>query len=365
MKQIILVVDDSSFMRKIVDYTLNDSYIIRSMSSGEEAIEYLKRELPSLILLDVTLTGMSGFELFEYLLSKPILRDIPVVFLALESKGAEKIKAIEMGAIDYIAKPFTTAYLRARVDLFARFLGSRLMVDEKNHRLQRFSEDLQHMVDAKTDRIMALQDTLIRSAGEIVDCRDDNTGGHIKRTEEYVDILGQGCIASGLYPSELDANVVKTLKRVAPLHDVGKIKIPDHILFKPGKLDVDEFNQMKKHTLLGSQIIEKIAAGAGNSSDLTYAKEIALTHHEHWNGEGYPYHLKGLNIPLSGRIMAIADVLDALVSKRVYKDAYDFDIAIRIINSESGNHFDPSLVEVFNKVASSLEVVVKKYSSTE
>lgn len=365
MRQMILVIDDSHFIQKIVELTLQDTYDLRFCSSAEEAVDLLGREVPSLILLDVTLTGMSGFEFFEYILSKPALRDIPVIFLALEGRGTEKIKAIEMGAIDYIAKPFTPSYLRARVDLFAKFVGSKLVVDEKTFRLQRFSEELQNIIDMKTERIMILQDTLIRSAGELVDCRDDNTGGHIRRTEEYVEALGNACIEQGIFRGELNDTTVKMLRRVAPLHDVGKIKIPDSILFKPGPLTKDEYEQMKTHTTLGSEIIERISLGAGNPHELDFAKEIALTHHERWDGGGYPRGLSSTDIPLSGRIMAIADVFDALISKRVYKEAFDMSVAVHIINSESGRHFDPELVDIFNKVVDKFDSIYKQFSDEE
>ena len=219
------------------------------------------------------------------------------------------------------------------------------------------------MVDAKTQKIITLQDALIRTTGEVIDCRDCSTGGHIRRTEEYVAIIAERAAQDGLYSNELNPTVIKAIKRVAPLHDVGKIKIPDSILLKPGKLTHDEFELMKTHTTLGSLIIDKIATDAGNVTDMGFAKSIALNHHEKWDGSGYPNNLAENDIPLCGRIMAVADVFDALVSKRIYKSAFAFNDAVEIINEDSGKHFDPQLIGIFNKVAPFLKIVYNQFDS--
>lgn len=362
MKQKILVVDDSEFMREMVIRTLGEDYILYCVTCAEQAIAFLQNDIPHMILLDVTMTGMSGFEFFEYIKKFEATKDIPVVFLALESLGAEKIKAIEMGAVDYIAKPFTQVYLKKRVNLFSRLISNQIKIKEKNERLERFSRELQNMVDSKTQKIVALQDALIRTTGEVIDCRDSSTGGHIRRTVEYVTIIAERAAQEKIYSNELNETSIRTMKRVAPLHDVGKIKIPDSILLKPGKLTEYEFELMKTHTTLGTKIIDQISIGAGNSADMALAKIIALNHHEKWDGSGYPNSISEYEIPLSGRIMAIADVFDALVSKRIYKPAFSFDDAVEIINNESGMHFDPQLIVIFNKVSPFLKIVLNQYN---
>jgi putative two-component system response regulator len=207
------------------------------------------------------------------------------------------------------------------------------------------------MVFEKTENIMALQDTLLKTIAELVERRDGNTGGHIERTQKYVKVLIDGIEKSGLYSEEIRKLNINLLLQSCQLHDVGKISISDNLLNKPGKLEADEYEEVKKHLIYGEEIISKIAGMSKESDFLNYAKIFAMYHHERWDGTGYPRGLKGSEIPFLGQIMAIADVYDAIVSERPYKKAYTHEDAVRIITEGSGTQFDPALIKVFVNVA--------------
>jgi len=226
-----------------------------------------------------------------------------------------------------------------------------LLVEAQRKELQYFNENLQKMVAEKTQSVIELQNALLKTMAELVECRDDITGGHIERTQKGIKILLEEIEKSGVYQEETKGWDMNLLLQSCQLHDVGKISISDNILKKPGKLTDEEFNEMKKHASFGEQIIEKIETLAKESDFLDYAKIFAASHHEKWDGSGYPRGLKGEKIPLLGRIMAVADVYDALTSERPYKKAFSHEEAVRIIIEGSGTQFDPSLVEVFTRTA--------------
>jgi putative two-component system response regulator len=339
-KKFIILVDDNPTNLRIGKSVLATQYRVATSPSAEKMFDILKNNNPAIILLDIDMPEMNGYEAIKILKSKPETKNIPVIFLTAKTDSDDELEGLSLGAIDYITKPFQPSLLLKRIEVH-------LLVESQRKKLQYFNENLQKMVEEKTQNILELQNALLKTIAELVECRDNVTGGHIERTQKGVKILLEELEKSGIYQEETknwDANL---LLQSCQLHDVGKISIDDNILKKPGKLSNEEFDEMKKHTVFGEQVIEKIETLAKESDFLIYAKIFAASHHEKWDGTGYPRGLKGNEIPLLGRIMAIADVYDALISVRPYKKAFTHDEAVRIITEGSGTQFDPALVVLF------------------
>jgi putative two-component system response regulator len=343
-KKLVILVDDNPANLRIGKNVLAEKYTVATCPSAEKMFSLLENNNPAMILLDVDMPEMNGYDAIKILKSKPETKDIPVVFLTARSESDDELAGLSLGAIDYITKPFQPPLLLKRIEVH-------ILVEDQRKELKYFNENLQKMVEEKTQSVIELQNALLKTMAELVECRDDITGGHIERTQRGIKILLEELEKSELYSEETKGWDVNLLLQSCQLHDVGKISIDDNILKKPGKLTEEEFNEMKKHASFGEQIIEKIEKLAKESDFLDYAKIFAASHHERWDGSGYPRGLKGSKIPLLGRIMAIADVYDALVSERPYKEAFSHDEAVRIIIEGSGTQFDPSLVEVFSRTA--------------
>jgi putative two-component system response regulator len=339
-KKLILLVDDNPANLRIGKNVLVEKYAVATAPSAEKMFSLLENNSPALILLDVDMPEMNGYEAIKILKSKPQTKDIPVIFLTARTESDDELEGLSLGAIDYIIKPFQPQLLLKRIEVH-------LLVEAQRKELQYFNENLQKMVEEKTQSILDLQNALLKTMAELVECRDDITGGHIERTQRGIKILLKELERSGIYREQTNGWDINLLLQSSQLHDVGKISIDDNILKKPGKLTDEEFAEMKKHASFGEQIIEKIETLAKESDFLNYAKIFAASHHEKWNGSGYPRGLKGDEIPLLGRIMAIADVYDALTSVRPYKKAFTHEEAVRIITEGSGTQFDPALVDVF------------------
>ncbi len=302
--------------------------------NGEQAVERIVASQPQLILMDVMMPGMSGFETVEVLNNNEKTRSIPVIFLTARAESEDIVHGFELGGVDYITKPFKGVELRSRV---------------QNHlELYAYRTDLEHLVEERTYDTELLKDVIIEAMGEMAEYRDPETGSHIHRTREYVRLLAETLISEGLFADQLTPDYIELLRKSAPLHDIGKVAIRDSILLKPGKLTFEEFEEMKEHTTFGEEVISNLEQMAGQqTSFLKCAKEIAGSHHEKFDGSGYPRGIVGNNIPLAGRIMAIADVYDALISKRVYKSAMTHDQAMSIMLEGKGSHFDPLMIETF------------------
>ncbi|GHV45099.1 two-component system response regulator [Spirochaetia bacterium] len=344
-KLIVLVDDDLSNLR-IGRNALSDAYEVYTVPSAEKLFELLKKYTPHLILLDIDMPGMDGYQAIGILKSHEETRDIPVIFLTGKSNPDNELKGLELGAIDYITKPFVSKLLNKRVELHLRLL-------EQDEKLRRFNGNLQVMVDEKTKNILDLQYSILKTVADLVERRDGDTGGHIMRTQRNLKILLDALIESGFYRDQIDpAWDLELITLSSQLHDVGKIAIDDSILRKPGKLDRDEFDEIKKHTTYGIEIIDRMMGNIPADNEfLKFAKIFVETHQEKWDGSGYPHGLTGEEIPLLGRVMAIADVYDALVSERPYKSAYTHEEAVRIILEGKGSHFDPVLVEMFEGIS--------------
>ncbi|MDR2575977.1 MAG: response regulator [Treponema sp.] len=343
-KKLIILVDDNLANLKIGSNLLEEKYTVATAPSAAKMFNLLKNNTPAIILLDIDMPEMNGYEAIKLLKSEPQTKDIPVIFLTAKSESQDELEGLSLGAIDYITKPFNPALLLKRIEVH-------LLVEGQRKELQYFNENLQKMVEEKTESILDMQNTLLKTMAELVECRDDITGGHIERTQRGIKILLEEIKKNSIYREETKGWDVKLLLQSSQLHDVGKISISDNILKKPGKLTDQEFNEMKKHAGFGEEIIEKIETLTKESDFLNYAKIFAASHHEKWDGSGYPRGLKENLIPLLGRIMAIADVYDALTSVRPYKKAFSHEEAVRIITEGSGTQFDPALVEVFINAA--------------
>jgi putative two-component system response regulator len=304
-----------------------------------------------MILLDVDMPEMNGYDAIKVLKSKPQSLAIPVIFVTGRTESDDELAGLSLGAIDYITKPFQPALLLKRIEAHLLVEDQKNKLEKQAAELQYFNDNLQKMVDEKTANVINMQNALLKTMAELVECRDDITGGHIERTQQGIKILLDRIQKNGLYSEETKNWNVELLLQSSQLHDVGKISIDDSILKKPGKLTDEEFATMKKHAAFGEKIINKIEALAKENDFLAYAKIFAASHHEKWDGTGYPNGLKEKDIPLLGRIMAIADVYDALTSIRPYKEAFSHEEAVRIITEGSGKQFDPALVEIFIQTA--------------
>jgi len=349
-KKLILLVDDNLANLKIGDNFLEEKYIVATSPSAAKMFNILKSNTPDLILLDIDMPEMNGYEAIKILKASPDTKNIPVIFLTAKNESEDELEGLTLGAIDYITKPFNPAMLLKRIEVH-------LLVEGQRKELEFYNKNLQEMVKEKTQGILDMQNALLKTMAELVECRDDITGGHIERTQQGIKILLEEIEKSGVYSEETEGWDTDLLLQSSQLHDVGKISISDSILKKPGKLNDEEFNEMKKHASFGEQIIEKIETLTKESDFLKYAKIFAASHHEKWNGTGYPRGLKGNDIPLLGRIMAIADVYDALTSVRPYKKAFPHEESVRIIVESSGTQFDPALVEVFVKNAERFKTI--------
>lgn len=323
-KQSILVVDDIPDNIDVLNGILRDDYQIKVAINGERALKIAMGDLPpDLILLDVMMPGMDGYEVCRLLKSNFSTRKIPVIFVTAKSEVRDEMEGFNLGAVDYITKPVSPPIVKARV-------RTHLALYNQNR-------DLEVKVKERTFEIQETRLEIIRRLGVAAEYKDKETGEHIFRMSSFCRLIAE---AAGM-----DKDEAELIYNAAPMHDVGKIGIPDRILLKPGKLDPDEWEIMKTHTTIGAQII-----GNHPSELLQTARIIALSHHEKWDGSGYPYAQKGNEIHSYGRIAAISDVFDALTSKRPYKEAWSFDEAIEQIKSEKGKHFDPVYVEAFFKV---------------
>jgi putative two-component system response regulator len=357
-KPLIILVDDNPANLRIGKNVLSEKYAVATAPSAEKLFGLLENNSPAMILLDVDMPEMNGYEAIKVLKSKPQSHDIPVIFVTGRAESDDELAGLSLGAIDYITKPFQPSLLLKRIESHLLVEAQKKKLEKQAAELQYFNDNLQKMVEEKTASVINMQNALLKTMAELVECRDDITGGHIERTQQGIKILLAGIQKNDLYSEETKNWNVELLLQSSQLHDVGKISIDDSILKKPGKLTDEEFAAMKKHAAFGEKIIEKIETLAKENDFLDYAKIFAASHHEKWDGTGYPNGLKGNNIPLLGRIMAIADVYDALTSVRPYKKAFPHEEAVRIIIEGSGKQFDPALVEIFTQTADQFKGII-------
>lgn len=346
----ILLVDDAEGNIDILLATLGDDYDVRVAMDGPGALELLEHETVDLVLLDIVMPEMDGHEVFRRMKENPRTRGISVIFLTGLNEVEDEAHGLAMGAVDYITKPFKPALLRARVS--------------NQLELKLYRDRLEDLVRERTAEIELVQHVTIESLACLAEYRDPETGMHIRRTQHFVLELAQSLRQLPKYADTLDDTYIENLYRSAPLHDIGKVGVPDAILQKPGKLTEDEFEEMKKHTIYGHDTLAAAEKQLGSNSFLRVAREMAQTHHERWDGTGYPGGLRGEDIPLCGRIMAVADVYDALISKRRYKPSFTHEDALNILREGRGKHFDPELVDAFLTVADRAEAIAREFADS-
>lgn len=336
----IMIVDDTEMNIVILVEALEDDYELIIAINGLEAMELLEEQKPDLILLDIMMPGMDGYDVLKTIKKTPDLENIPVILLSAITDSDSKTKGFSLGAVDYVTKPFEMVEVKARVGTQLKFEEVRLVLENQNLILE-------EKVKERTELLERTNSAAIYCLAALAETRDPETGEHIKRTQKYIRELALELQAKDEYRSVLTNDYIELLYKSAPLHDIGKVGVRDSILLKPGRLTKEEFEEMKKHTTYGGESLMVGIKELGEDSFLTLAKEIALTHHEKWDGTGYPRGLSKTEIPISGRLMALSDVYDALISKRVYKNAFSHDEAKKIILEGRGSHFDPDIVDAF------------------
>lgn len=356
-RQTVLIVDDTPVNLGLMHGLLKDHYHTQIANSGERALQILAEDpLPDLILLDVVMPGIGGFEVCRRIKDNLRTAPIPVIFLTAQADLADEQTGFDAGAVDYIVKPISPAIVMSRVRTHLQLKALTDVLEDSN-------AFLRTEVERRTHEVQVIQDVTIMAMASLAETRDNETGYHIRRTQHYVRLLAQQLRHHPRFAVVLDDDTIELLYKSAPLHDIGKVGIPDSILLKPGPLTPEEFEIMQSHTVLGRDAIaaaEKLLDTP--SSFLRLAREIAHYHQEKWDGSGYPEGLAGDAIPVSARLMAVADVYDALISRRVYKPPMPHEQAVEIIRSERGRHFDPDMVDAFLQIAESFRAIALRYS---
>jgi len=346
----IILVDDNMANLAVGRNLLKVFYEVFPAPSAAKLFEILENIIPDLILLDIEMPETNGYEAIKKLKSSANFSDIPVIFLTSKTDEGSELEGFNLGAVDYISKPFSGPLLLKRIENQLLIVRQKKDLLANQAALQDYADNLEIKVLEKTREVTNLQNTVIAAVADLVEFRDGCTGGHTSRTRLYLEVMINELIRRKVYMSEISKWNMDILLSSVQLHDVGKIAITDLILNKPGKLTPEEFEIMKTHVTIGVDAIKKIIGNTKEHDFLRYALLIAGTHHEKWDGSGYPNGLKGENIPLEGRLMAIVDVYDALISERPYKKAFTHEEANKIIEEGAGLHFDPILVDVFRSV---------------
>ncbi|GAB2176777.1 response regulator [Dongia sp. agr-C8] len=356
----ILAVDDAPVNLSLITGLLKSHYRVKVANSGEKALRIVHSDLPpDLVLLDVMMPDLDGIEVCRRLKEDPRTRHIPVIFLTAMTKSEDERIGLEAGAVDYITKPISPPILLARVRTHLQLKAGQDFLKDKNAYLE--SE-----VFRRTREVQAIQDVTILTMASLAETRDNETGNHIRRTQHYVKALALKLRDHPRFAGYFTDHVIDLLFKSAPLHDIGKVGIPDKILLKPGKLTPEEFEIMKTHTTLGRDAIEQAERQLGTPVEfLKLAKEIAYSHQEKWDGSGYPEGLSGDGIPVSARLMAVADVYDALISRRVYKPAFTHERAVELIAEGRGKHFDPDVTDAFMEIREEFRTIAKKFADTD
>ena len=359
-KPLILVVDDTPDNLTLMGNLLKTDYKVKVANSGERALKIVASEhKPDLILLDIMMPGMDGYQVCRLLKSDPLTREIPVIFLTGKTGVEDEKRGLELGAVDYLTKPISPPIVLARVKIHLNLKVHADFMRDKNYFLE--SE-----VSRRTREVSAIQDVTILAMASMAETRDSDTGNHIRRTQFYVKALAESLRAHPRFAATLSESYIQMLFKSAPLHDIGKVGIPDRILLKPGKFEPYEFEIMKTHTTLGRDAIEHAEQQLGVKVQfLALAKEIAYSHQEKWDGSGYPQGLAGDAIPLSARLMALADVYDALISRRVYKDGMPHDKAVSILLEGRGKHFDPDILDAFMGLQSEFQAIAQRFADAD
>ena len=356
----LLVVDDTPTNLELMYGLLKDAYRVIVAPNGERALKLAWGERrPDLILLDIMMPGMDGYEVCRRLKADPRTTDVPVIFLTAKAEVDDEMHGLAMGAVDYITKPISPPIVMARI-------RTHLTLKAAADFLRDRSDYLAAEVARRTHEIEALQDVTVLAMASLGETRDNETGNHLRRTQHYVKCLAERLQGHPRFSALLTPAAIELLFKSAPMHDIGKVGIPDRILLKPGPLTPEEFEVMKTHTTLGYEAIHRAEEMLGRDVPfLRFSKEIALSHQEKWDGSGYPQGLAGDAIPASARLMALADVYDALISRRVYKPPFPHEKAVAIIREGRGTHFDPDVVDAFVELAEEFRAIAARYADPD
>jgi len=342
----VMVVDDSKINIDILVDLLRAEYDIRVARDGIMALELMRQEPPDLVLLDIMMPGMDGLEVCRQMQADPLLRNIGVIFVTAMAESFDEQQGLEIGAIDYLTKPIQPAIVKLRIKNHLELKKARVQLEAQNLILE-------DKVRERTREVLHTQDITIECMASLAETRDPETGNHIQRTKLYIKTMLDIMMAQDPAYCKCSQNEAELIVKSAPLHDIGKVGIPDHILLKPGKLTATEFTVIKRHTTCGWRALQVAQDRVGVNTFLQIAADLAYAHHEKWDGSGYPRGLKAEDIPFCGRLMAIADVYDALISRRSYKEPFSHEKAVHIITCGDGRtspeHFDPKILAVFRE----------------
>lgn len=352
--RILLVDDENFYLDVLVELLRGDHQVIVAKNAAQALKRALANPAPDLILLDVLLPDMDGYGICRQLKENPRTAGIPVIFLTVMNEVEDEIKGFHLGAVDYITKPISPPIVLRRVKTHLALIQARRALEDQNLVLEK-------RVRERTFEISRTQDVAIFCMASLAETRDSETGNHIHRTQHYVRLLSEYLKDYPAFRPYLDTKTIDLLFKSAPLHDIGKVGVPDRILLKPGKLNDLEWREMKKHTLYGHEALLRAEEEQGSTTFLKVAREIVVSHHERWDGEGYPAGLKGEEIPISGRLMALADVYDALISRRVYKAPFLHKSAVSYILDQRGAQFDPVVVDAFEALQEEFQRVARQF----
>lgn len=356
----ILVADDDYGIRKVLELVLDSAgYEVKSFENGDQVLEeLLVKPHYDLILLDVTMSGLNGFDLARAIKGDPVIADIPIIFITGNIESDDKKRGFAAGCVDYITKPFDKNEVLMRVNLH-------LELEFRRKQMANYTQELEKRVQERTYEINQTKKALIIGISNLAEFRDPETGSHIYRTREFSKLLAEGMRKLPKYRDIINDEFVELMYDCSPLHDIGKVGIPDTVLLKPGKLNDDEYTVMKDHAVIGSRALMSVTALLKDKSFIKFGASVAVAHHEKYDGTGYPKGLAGDRIPLPGRIMAVSDVYDALSSKRVYKEAWSEKRVREFMLSQSGLHFDPDCIEVLKGLFDEFMLIKEKYKEDE
>jgi response regulator RpfG family c-di-GMP phosphodiesterase len=345
----VLLVDDDRAVRWLLRTVLKSECALEEAGTGEEALEKLVLFRPGIVVLDISMPGIDGYETCRRIKTQDAGRGIQIIMLSAESSRAGQLRAYEAGADDYVIKPFDPQDIRSRVRLHFQLQDAASNLRTIRQEIDARNSELKRLAEQRNQEVIAIQDVAVFTLAKVAESRDQETGGHLTRMRAYSQILAEELARRGPYASRIDQQFLDDLYRSSPLHDIGKVGIRDEILLKPGRLTREEFEVMQQHAIIGANILDQAVARSRGGGFLKMAAVIARFHHERFDGSGYPAGLVGEEIPLPARIVAVADVYDALTSARPYKPGYPVEQARQIILSETGRHFDPVIVDAFQR----------------
>ncbi|MDP1524829.1 MAG: response regulator [Rhodocyclaceae bacterium] len=358
-KPVVLIVDDMPENLAVLGESLQSEFHVRVANNGRRALEIATSDpRPDLILLDVMMPDIDGYEVIRRLKEDWALREIPVIFVTAMDSDADEETGLALGAVDYIHKPIRPPIVLARVRTHLELKAARDAMAARNL-------NLEIEVQRRMRENQQIQDVSLRALAGLAETRDNDTGNHIRRTQSYVDLLARHLSEHPDFAPLRADGIIELIVKAAPLHDIGKVGIPDHILLKPGPLDPEEWRIMQTHARLGAEAIESALEGEDDQAPLAFlhiAMDIAYSHHEKWDGTGYPEGLSMTAIPMPARLMAVADVFDALITRRVYKPAFPIDKAAAIVREGKGRHFDPSIVDAFDACFDQFVEIAHRYA---